>query len=171
MSHPTPMVPLSLFTHISVATEPPPITHDVEVMTELFYTDPPHSENDPTVPTTSLIPLVNAKDLVTNIIGVKVSAHSETVKWSSRFTTVLALHLEGQGQGIPDPLRQLDHGIGHGWNQTTTNYPIQDKVHPDNFLLNGWSLLHQSGVLTDAHQDSDGGVTFVQLVLGKKNGF
>ncbi|KAG1868937.1 hypothetical protein DFJ58DRAFT_837774 [Suillus subalutaceus] len=84
-----PSVPSRLFSHISVATEPSPITRDVEVMTELPYADPPHSENDPTVPSTSLIPLVDAKDLATNIIGVKVSAHLETVKWSSGFTTVL----------------------------------------------------------------------------------
>ncbi|KAG1845819.1 hypothetical protein F4604DRAFT_1936730 [Suillus subluteus] len=292
-----PPVPSRLFSHISVATEPPPITRDVEVMTELPYADPPHSENDPAVPSTSLIPLVDAKDLATDIIGFKVSAHSETVKWSSGFTTVLpcirkdgvnicqddadtvrylsklpesnpessshvvhihhsdwisrpvelrdlisqtlregkcivlralekpqaarldldyledqgfsqfmrvSIHdveertrdythpqLEGTiedflrnlcdpnciqfildlpytGRGIPDHLRQLDHGIAHGWNQTTTDYPIQDKVHPDNFLLNGWSLLHQPGVLTNFHHDSDGGVTFVQSVLGKK---
>jgi hypothetical protein len=45
---------------------------------------------------------------------------------------------------------------------------IQDKVHPDNFLLNGWSLLHQSAVMTNFHHNSDRGVTFVQSVLGKK---
>ncbi|KAG1808890.1 uncharacterized protein BJ212DRAFT_1484742 [Suillus subaureus] len=84
-----PPVPSHLFSHISVATKPPPITCDVEVMMELPYTNPSHSENDPTVPSTSLIPLVDAKDLATDIFGVKVSAHSETVKWSSRFTTVL----------------------------------------------------------------------------------
>ncbi|KAG2045884.1 hypothetical protein BDR06DRAFT_309225 [Suillus hirtellus] len=266
-------------------------------MTEFPYTDPSHSQNDPTVPSTLLIPPINAKDLATDIIGVKVSAHSETVKWSSGFTTVLPCiwkdgsnicqedtdtvryfselpesdperslyvvhinhsdwisrtaelrdvisqtlregkciviraverpqvapldldYLEDQGfsqfmrvsihdvekrtkdythpqvdgtiedflrnlhnqnciqfildlpytgRGIPDHLRQLDHGIVHGWNQTTTDYPIQDLVHPDNFLLNGWSLLHQPAVLTNFHHDSDGGVTFVQSVLGKK---
>ncbi|KAG1860108.1 hypothetical protein F4604DRAFT_1684483 [Suillus subluteus] len=283
MSRLTPMVPLTFLMikllqvhptlspitqppcHLSVATKPPPITRDVEVMTELPYADPPHSENDPAVPSTSLIPLVNAKDLATDIIGFKVSAHSETVKWSSGFTTLpesnpessshvvhihhsdwisrpvelrdlisqmlregkcivlqalekpqaarldldyledqgfsqfmhVSIHdmeehtrdymhpqLEGMiedflcnlcdpnciqfildlpytGRGILDHLRQLDHGIAHGWNQTTTDYPIQDKVHPDNFLLNGWSLLHQPGVLTNFHHDLDGGVTFV----------
>ncbi|KAG1771574.1 hypothetical protein EV702DRAFT_1201889 [Suillus placidus] len=289
--------PSRLFSHISVATEPPPMTRDVEVMTELAHIDPSCSQDDPIVPSTPLTPPVYTKDLATNLIGVKVSSHSETVKWSSGFTTVLpciwkgglnicqedadtvrylselpesdpelSLHvvhihhsdwiskptelrdlisqtlregkciviraarkpqaarldldyLEDQGfsqfmrvsihdveertkdythpyvegtiedfmrnlndpnciqfildlpytgRGIPDHLRQLDHGIAHGWNQTTTDYPIQDKVHPDNFLLNGWSLLHQPGVLTNFHHDSDGGVTFVQSVLGKK---
>jgi hypothetical protein len=65
-------------------------------------------------------------------------------------------------------LRQFDHGIVHGWNQTTADYPIDAKVHPDNFLLNGWALAHHPGVVTNFHHDSDGGVTFVQPVLGKK---
>ncbi|KAG1719853.1 hypothetical protein EDB19DRAFT_1918474 [Suillus lakei] len=78
------------------------------------------------------------------------------------------LDLPYTGAGIPEHLRQFDHGIVHGWNQTTADYPIDAKVHPDNFLLNGWALAHHPGVVTNFHHDSDGGVTFVQPVLGKK---
>ncbi|KAG1839728.1 hypothetical protein DFJ58DRAFT_733176 [Suillus subalutaceus] len=58
-----------------------------------------------------------------------------------------------------------EEALDEGWDS------IQDKVHPDNFRLNGWSLLYQPGFLTNFHHDLDGGVTFVQSVLGKKNGF
>ncbi|KAG1792714.1 uncharacterized protein BJ212DRAFT_1307293, partial [Suillus subaureus] len=51
---------------------------------------------------------------------------------------------------------------------TCANYLIGTKVHPDNFLLNGWALAYHPGVMTNFHHDSDRGVTFVQPVLGKK---
>jgi hypothetical protein len=81
--------PSRLFSHTSVATEPAPTTRDVEVMTELTHIDSSCSRDDPAFPSTHLTPLIDTKDLATNIIGVKVSSHSETVKWSSGFTTVL----------------------------------------------------------------------------------
>ncbi|KAG1853414.1 hypothetical protein F4604DRAFT_1686400 [Suillus subluteus] len=41
----------------------------------------------------------------------------------------------GQG-GLPSYLSTLDSGITNGWNQTTVDCPISDKVHLDNFIEN-----------------------------------
>ncbi|KAG1904987.1 uncharacterized protein F5891DRAFT_1183649 [Suillus fuscotomentosus] len=78
-----------LFSHISVATDLLPLTYNVAVIIEFPYTDLFHSQNNPTVPSTLLIPPINVKDVATDIIGVKVLVYLETVKWSNRFTTVL----------------------------------------------------------------------------------
>lgn len=298
---PVQALPSCQFSDISVTTERPPLTRDVNVMTKISSICPSTSPNDDPAPSTPLTPLsdlpYHSKDLATNILGVQVSSFSDTVQWSSGFTTVLPCiwkgeenlcqadadtvryfsqlpesdpesskhvvhvhqhswyfnpealrdlvaktlregkciviraaqkpqpakldvdylealgfsqymrvpihdvekrtrdythpHIEGtikefidnlddpnsiqfildlpySGAGIPESLRLLDHGIVHGWNQTTAEYPIVDPVHPDNFLVNGWALAHHPAVLTNFHHDSDGGVTFVQSVLGKK---
>ncbi|KAG1774947.1 hypothetical protein EV702DRAFT_1047272 [Suillus placidus] len=78
------------------------------------------------------------------------------------------LNLPYTGMSIPEHLQLLDHGIVHGWNQTTAKYSIVNPVHPNNLLMNGWALSHHPAILTNFHHDSDRGVTFVQLVLGKK---
>ncbi|KAG2337143.1 hypothetical protein BDR05DRAFT_1005280 [Suillus weaverae] len=296
---PVQAAPSRQFSDISVTTEPPPVTG--EVMIELSCIDHTTSRNDVPGLSPRLTPLSDlpddSMDLATDILGVQVSSFSDTVQWSSGFTTVLpciwkegknicqadadtvryfsqlpesdpkssthVVHIhhrdwssrpeelrdliaqtlrEGKcivirgadkpqaakldvdylenrgfsqfmrvsihdveertrdytypqvegtieefirnlddpnkiqfildlpytGMGIPEHLRLLDHGIVHGWNQTTAEYPIVDSVHPDNFLVNGWALAHHPAVLTNFHHDSDGGVTFVQSVLGKK---
>ncbi|KAG1828584.1 hypothetical protein DFJ58DRAFT_848318 [Suillus subalutaceus] len=73
----------------------------------------------------------------------------------------------GQG-GLPSYLSTLDSGITNGWNQTTVDCPIGDKVHPDNFIVHSWSLLHGPAYWTNPHHDSDGSVTFVQIETGEK---
>ncbi|KAG1839810.1 hypothetical protein DFJ58DRAFT_733150 [Suillus subalutaceus] len=73
----------------------------------------------------------------------------------------------GQG-GLLSYLSTLDSGITNGWNQTTVNGPIGDKVHPDNFIVHSWSLLHRPAYWTNSHHDSDGSVTFVQIDTGEK---
>lgn len=85
-------VPSRQFIDISVTTEPPPFTRDVEIMTELSCIDPTTFSNNPPAPSTCFTPprdLHDSKDLVTNVIGVQVSSWSDTVKWSSGFTTIL----------------------------------------------------------------------------------
>ncbi|KAG2083677.1 uncharacterized protein F5147DRAFT_660107 [Suillus discolor] len=45
--------------------------------------------------------------------------------------------------GLPSALSTLDSGIVNGWNQTTVDCPIGEKVHPDNFtvhLQKKWGL-------------------------------
>ncbi|KAG1777593.1 hypothetical protein EV702DRAFT_1045334 [Suillus placidus] len=229
------LVPSRLFSHISVGTEPLPMTHDVEVMTELAHIDPSCSRDNPMVSSTPLTPPVYTKDLATNLIGVKVSSHSETVKWSSGFTTVLpciwkdglnicqedadmvqylselpesdpesSLHTLREGKYIviraaqkPQAARlDLDYLEDQGFSQFMrvsihdVEERTKDYTHPyvegtiKDFMCNlndpnciqfildlpyiGWSLLHQPGVLTNFHHNSDGGVIFVQSVLGKK---
>lgn len=56
----------------------------------------------------------------------------------------------------------------NGWNQTTNDCPIGDKVHPDNFTIRGWSLFHHGGFLTYPHHDSDGSATYVKVKIGMK---
>jgi hypothetical protein len=86
-------VPSRQFSEISVTTESPPLTRDVEVMTERLCIDTPDSSNNAPAPSTSLTPRRDSpddsKDLVTDVIGAHVSAFSDTVKWSSGFTTIL----------------------------------------------------------------------------------
>ncbi|KAG2359130.1 hypothetical protein BDR07DRAFT_1488640 [Suillus spraguei] len=73
----------------------------------------------------------------------------------------------GQG-GLPSCLSTLDSSIVNGWNQTTVDCPIGDRVHPDNFLVHSWSLLHGPAYWTNPHHDADGGATFIQIETGEK---
>ncbi|KAG1813980.1 uncharacterized protein BJ212DRAFT_1300851 [Suillus subaureus] len=276
------------FSNISVTTEPPPVTCNVEVMTECSCINPTTSSNNAPAPSTCFTPPRDlpddSKDLVTNVIGVHMSSFLDTVKWSSGFTTILpciwkdgknicqgdtdtvwclsqlpesdpqsSLHIihihhhnwssrpdklhnlivktlhEGKcmvirgveksqvakldvdylencgfswfmhvtihdvkvctrdftypqvegmikefilnlddpnkiqfildlpytGMGIPEHSQLLNHGIVHGWNQTTAKYPIVNPVHPNNFLINGWALAHHLAILMNFHHDSD----------------
>ncbi|KAG1784503.1 uncharacterized protein HD556DRAFT_1451702 [Suillus plorans] len=69
---------------------------------------------------------------------------------------------------MPEALRNLDHGLVHGWNQTTTCVPIRSYVHPDNFTTKGWALLHHAGFLTYPHHDAEGTLTWVRMEAGIK---
>jgi hypothetical protein len=65
--------------------------------------------------------------------------------------------------------RLLDHGLVYGWNQTTVDCPIRSgKVHPDNFTMKSWALLHQAGFVSYSHYDADGAITFVRIEMGIK---
>lgn len=46
--------------------------------------------------------------------------------------------------------------------------PIDEKVHPDNFTVRSWALLHGPAYWTNVHHDSDGGATFVKIETGEK---
>ncbi|KAG1899874.1 uncharacterized protein F5891DRAFT_1189346 [Suillus fuscotomentosus] len=71
--------------------------------------------------------------------------------------------------GLPQEFQLLDHGLVYGWNQTTVDCPVcSGKVHPDNFTVKSWALLHQAGFITYPHHDADGAVTFVQVQTGIK---
>lgn len=65
-------------------------------------------------------------------------------------------------------LSTLDSGIINGWNQTTVDCPIGEKVHPDNFTVHSWALIHGPAYWTHPHHDSDGSLTFVQVETGEK---
>ncbi|KAG1791151.1 uncharacterized protein HD556DRAFT_1445406 [Suillus plorans] len=73
----------------------------------------------------------------------------------------------GQG-GLPSALSTLDSGIVNGWNQTTVDCPVGEKVHPDNFTVHSWALIHSPAFWTHPHHDSDGSLTFVQVETGEK---
>jgi hypothetical protein len=65
-------------------------------------------------------------------------------------------------------LSSLDDGQT-AWNRTSKDCPLRGKyVHPDNFSVKGWAVIHQSGVLTPPHHDSEGQNTFVIGVTGLK---
>ncbi|KAG2114041.1 hypothetical protein BD769DRAFT_1673604 [Suillus cothurnatus] len=71
--------------------------------------------------------------------------------------------------GLPPELQLLDHGLVYGWNQTTVDCPIRSgKVHPDNFTMKSWALLHQAGFVSYPHHDADGAITFVRIEIGIK---
>jgi hypothetical protein len=46
--------------------------------------------------------------------------------------------------------------------------PIGEKVHPDNFTVHSWALIHGPAYWTHPHHDSDGGATFIQIETGEK---
>ncbi|KAG1830704.1 hypothetical protein DFJ58DRAFT_848392 [Suillus subalutaceus] len=55
------------------------------------------------------------------------------------------------------------------WHRSIRDCPLEGKfVHPDNFLVNGWGLIHQGGVVTTPHHDSEGQNTFVIGDIGLK---
>ncbi|KAG1817588.1 uncharacterized protein BJ212DRAFT_1299129 [Suillus subaureus] len=69
---------------------------------------------------------------------------------------------------MPDQLKNLDHGIIHGWNQTCTCVPIISKVHLENFTTKGWGLLHHAGFLTYPHHDAEWTLMWLRMEVGIK---
>ncbi|KAG1790119.1 uncharacterized protein HD556DRAFT_1446468 [Suillus plorans] len=69
---------------------------------------------------------------------------------------------------LQDQLRNLDHGLAHGWNHTTYDVQITSNVHPENFTVKGWGLLHHAGFLTYPHHDAEGSLTWVRMEVGMK---
>ncbi|KAG2097933.1 uncharacterized protein F5147DRAFT_777801 [Suillus discolor] len=70
--------------------------------------------------------------------------------------------------GLPEELSVLDDGL-MAWHRSIRDCPLEGKfVHPDNFLVNGWGLIHQGGVVTTPHHDSEGQNTFVIGDIGLK---
>ncbi|KAG2136434.1 hypothetical protein DEU56DRAFT_913013 [Suillus clintonianus] len=69
---------------------------------------------------------------------------------------------------LPDALKNLDHGLTYGWNGTTYDVPITSKVHPENFSVKGWALLHHAGFLTYPHHDAEGALTWAKMEVGVK---
>ncbi|KAG2028812.1 hypothetical protein BDR03DRAFT_1019312 [Suillus americanus] len=67
---------------------------------------------------------------------------------------------------LPDSLKNLDHGLAYGWNQTTYDVPIKSNVHPENFTVKGWALLHHAGFLTYPHRNAEGSLTWVRVEVG-----
>ncbi|KAG2114684.1 uncharacterized protein F5147DRAFT_649847 [Suillus discolor] len=66
--------------------------------------------------------------------------------------TGIADSTEGQG---PPKKHTLDSGIINGWNQTTVDCPIGEKVHLDNFTIHSWTLVHSPTYWTHLHHDLD----------------
>jgi hypothetical protein len=64
--------------------------------------------------------------------------------------------------------RNIDHGLVYGWNATTYDVPISSNVHPENFTVKGWALLHHAGFLTYPHHDAEGSLTWVRMEVGIK---
>jgi hypothetical protein len=64
--------------------------------------------------------------------------------------------------------RNIDHGLVYGWNQTSHCVPIKSKVHPENFTVKGWGLLHHAGFLSYPHHDAEGTLTWVRMEVGVK---
>ncbi|KAG2358820.1 hypothetical protein BDR07DRAFT_1379141 [Suillus spraguei] len=54
-------------------------------------------------------------------------------------------------RGLPSCLSTLDSSIVNGWNQTTVDCPIGDRVHPDNFLVHSCKALE----LTDLYRNRE----------------
>ncbi|KIK37150.1 hypothetical protein CY34DRAFT_109229 [Suillus luteus UH-Slu-Lm8-n1] len=70
---------------------------------------------------------------------------------------------------IPSPFQTLDHAAVYAWGETVHEFPLQDtRPHPDVFLNRSWGLLHQAGIYTAPHHDSNGKNTFVKIVSGMK---
>ncbi|KAG2359226.1 hypothetical protein BDR07DRAFT_1488506 [Suillus spraguei] len=133
---PVQALPSCQFSDISITTERPPLTHDVNVMTKISSICPSTSLNDDPAPSTPLTPLsdlpYHSKDLTTNILGVQVSSFSDTVQWSGGFTTVLPCIWKGEEnlcqadanmvqyfsqlpESDPESLKHVVHVHQHSW--------------------------------------------------------
>ncbi|KAG1855274.1 hypothetical protein F4604DRAFT_1932333 [Suillus subluteus] len=70
---------------------------------------------------------------------------------------------------VPSPFQTLDHAAVYAWGETTHEYSLEDtRPHPDAFLNRSWGLLHQAGIYSAPHHDSNGLITFVKIVSGMK---
>ncbi|KAG2737446.1 hypothetical protein P692DRAFT_20883555 [Suillus brevipes Sb2] len=69
---------------------------------------------------------------------------------------------------LPQSLKHLDHGLVYGWNETLYDVPATSNVHPENFTVKGWGLLHHAGYLTYPHHDAEGTLTWVRMEFGLK---
>lgn len=66
-------------------------------------------------------------------------------------------------------IRTLDHTAIYSWSEIVHKYPLEDTwPHSDIFLNRSWGLLHQAGIYTAPHHDSNGKNTFVKIVSGMK---
>ncbi|KAG1753303.1 hypothetical protein EDB19DRAFT_1824049 [Suillus lakei] len=70
---------------------------------------------------------------------------------------------------LPSPFQTLDHAAVYAWSETTHEYPLEDtQPHPDVFLGQSWGLLHQAGIYTTPHHDSNRQNTFITIVSSIK---
>ncbi|KAG2110434.1 hypothetical protein BD769DRAFT_1674595 [Suillus cothurnatus] len=70
---------------------------------------------------------------------------------------------------VPSPFQTLDHAAVYAWGETIREYPLEDtRPHPDVFLNRSWGLLHQAGIYTAPHHDSNGRISYVRIVSGMK---
>ncbi|KAG1744241.1 hypothetical protein EDB19DRAFT_1827122 [Suillus lakei] len=171
--------------------------HDVEVMTNTPdpLIDLVCLPDDQVPPSSTLSTLtnLNSRDLYSdwhlksqqlcNEISAAIRVNKAVIIWQVSAPEPAMLDLEylkdhgrnpctidiafGQG-GLLLFLSNLDSGIINGWNQTTVDCPIGEKVHPDNFTIHSWALVHRPAYWTPPHYDSDGSVTFVQVETGEK---
>lgn len=64
--------------------------------------------------------------------------------------------------------RNIDHGLVHGWNETSNCVEIRSKIHPQNFTSKGWGLLSHAGFTSYPHHDAEGTLTWIRMECGVK---
>lgn len=63
-------------------------------------------------------------------------------------------------------VRNIDHGLAYGWNQTMNIVLIVSNGHPDNFRVKGWGLLPHTEFLSYPHHDAEGTLTRTRTEFG-----
>ncbi|KAG1720983.1 uncharacterized protein EDB91DRAFT_1256739 [Suillus paluster] len=110
--------------------------------------------------------MLRSMDHVNTTTTGTIDSFFESMTDSTRIQCILDLPLAQTS--LPEPLRNIDHGLVYGWNQTTHSVPMQSDVHPENFTVKGWALLHHAGFLTYPHHDAEGTLTWVRMEVGVK---
>ncbi|KAG2062626.1 hypothetical protein BDR04DRAFT_1123818 [Suillus decipiens] len=116
--------------------------------------------------TSALDVLARSKDHTKVTHAGVLSSFFSLIKDTKKIQCVLDLPLAQVA--LPDSLRNIDHGLTHGWNETTYDVPIKSKVHPENFTVKGWALVHHAGYLTYPHHDAESTLTWVMMDIGVK---
>lgn len=63
----------------------------------------------------------------------------------------------------------VDDSQAVGWTQTRKEYPlVKSSIHPDNYFVGSWGLLHQAAVATHFHHDASGAGSWIQVPVGAK---
>ncbi|KAG1830502.1 hypothetical protein DFJ58DRAFT_736937 [Suillus subalutaceus] len=110
--------------------------------------------------------MMRSIDHVHPTISGTIESFFQSMDDPSKIQCILDLPLSQAA--MPKSLRNIDHGLVHGWNQTTHSVPIVSKVHPENFTVKAWGMLHHAGFLTYPHHDAEGTSTWVRMEAGAK---
>lgn len=110
--------------------------------------------------------MMRSCDHVNTKITGTIGSFFDAMLDSTRIQCILDLPLAQTS--LPERLSNLDHGLAYGWSQTTHRVPIISKVHPENFTVRGWGILHHAGYLSYPHHDAEGTLTWLRMEHGVK---
>ncbi|KAG2063549.1 hypothetical protein BDR04DRAFT_1123182 [Suillus decipiens] len=110
--------------------------------------------------------MIRSKDHVHPTKGGSVRSFFDAMNDPTKIQCILDLPLAHVA--LPKSLVQIDHGLVYGWNETTHVVPITRTIHPENFTVKGWGMVHHAGFLTYPHHDAEGTLTWIRMEVGVK---